>query len=183
MPCKDGIRIQLVVIYKFLQQLDIAVYKARVLSHLKGAALQDDHIPIGEAHGLAHGDVLDGLTRDGNIRRIADVKYFIPEIKLQSVPHEVGIKNVLLIGCVIHFKEIEAEIIKKYSIDKKYKLYVKPHPCFSMAFYEELIKKYNFTIIKDRNYFPDVDCVISYDSTLAYEYQLQNIEVHIHSKL
>ena len=117
------------------------------------------------------------------IRKIDKVEYFRPQIQLSPVKVPEGKKSVLLIGCSTLFADKETEIIAEYAQKDDVVLYVKPHPTSSAGIYWDLKEKYNFIFIADKKFFPDVDLVISYESALAYEYQLCGKEVFIHSTL
>ena len=117
------------------------------------------------------------------ISKISEVKFFVPSLKLTPLQHAAEGKSILLIGCDWLYGDIELDIIKKYSNQPNVYLYVKPHPNYPSSFYKKLLKTYEFTLIEQRELFPDVDEIISYESTLAYEYMLWNKKVHIHSNL
>lgn len=115
------------------------------------------------------------------IKTIDHVEYFSPQLRLGSIPHPPDIKTVLLIGCVALFQEKELEIIKSYSSCSNISLYVKPHPVHPVSFYLKLKKEFDFILIDQKDFFPDVDEVISYESTLAYEYELCGKKIIIYS--
>ena len=117
------------------------------------------------------------------IRKIDKFEYFKPQIQLSPIKVPEGKHSVLLIGCSMLFADKETEIIEKYAQKDDVVLYIKPHPSFTTGIYWNLKEKYNFIFIEDKKFFPDVDQVISYESTLAYEYQLCGKEVFIHSTL
>lgn len=79
-------------------------------------------------------------------------------------------KSVLIVSNYYIFANKEECIIKqlqKLNID----IYLKNHPSHANSLYDEMRKKYNFIFIKGLDTdLPAVDIVISYDSTLAYEY-------------
>lgn len=58
-------------------------------------------------------------------------------------------------------------------------LFVKKHPTQKEDIYLELKKQFDFNLIND-SIFPRVDFVISYFSTLAYEYAAHNIPVYMY---
>jgi hypothetical protein len=78
--------------------------------------------------------------------------------------------NALIIGNVAVYSALEEKIISALNMNARISLIVKPHPIFEFFFYEKLLTLYNFIFIRDKNIFPDVDIVISYNSTLAVEY-------------
>lgn len=86
-----------------------------------------------------------------------------------------GKKNILLV-CCMNTIEQERKIIKILS-SKNVNLYVKPHPRDkNISEYKEMASKYNYSLMPKTAY-PKVDTVISYDSTLADEYEKVDIEV------
>jgi hypothetical protein len=88
------------------------------------------------------------------------------------------LKNILLI-CHTLFFDLEKKIISQLS-RLNVNLYVKPHPSNSYQPYEDLILSNNFILLQKMD-FPNVDIVISYFSTLAFEYESKGTEVLIHS--
>lgn len=86
-----------------------------------------------------------------------------------------GKKNLLLI-CNYLYHDIEKTILLK-SLDRyDVNLYVKPHPNDNFDFYRD-ISKTKPLIILDRDYYPKVDLVLSYDSSLAIEYENLGVNV------
>ena len=84
-------------------------------------------------------------------------------------------KNVLIVSG-LDFLDEEIPIIKKIS-KKNINIYLKPHPKDkSLSRYEELKNLYDI-IILDKDEFPNVDVVVSYNSTLAYEYEDAGVQV------
>ena len=116
------------------------------------------------------------------IRKFGAVSYFKPQLSLSPLRHSDSRSGVLLICCSTLFLEKEIEIIKQYASDPEFALYVKPHPVHPQKPYTELMDRYDFILINEKDYFPDVDLVIAYSSTLAYEYQLCGKKVIIHSE-
>lgn len=81
-----------------------------------------------------------------------------------------GNPNLLIICCNKYF-ELERVYIKQLAKNNKYNIYIKPHPGFKdYNEYYVLQKKYDFVILNKEDY-PHVDIVLSYDSTLACEYE------------
>ncbi len=86
-----------------------------------------------------------------------------------------NLKNVLLVCNKIFFKK-EEEIICKLK-NKDVNLYIKPHPAEKdIGSYENLLFQTNFVIL-DKGDYPEVDFVISYESTLAQEYESKGVRV------
>lgn len=83
--------------------------------------------------------------------------------------------SVLLIGCYSFNSEREKEIInllQPFEIE----LYIKNHPTLRPDFYYKLKEKFEFNIVDNKCY-PNVDLVLSYASTLAFEYESLGITV------
>lgn len=90
---------------------------------------------------------------------------------LQTYAIDNELPTVLIIGYYLKYGDNEMKMIKaiyNYNIN----LIIKNHPSFynTTSFYENLQKKYNFQLLNE-NKFPNADVVISYDSTLAFEYE------------
>ena len=101
------------------------------------------------------------------------------ELELTEISHEHV--TVLIIGCQIFYGDKEKEFISKLQhpcID----IYLKAHPTQSAAYYKKLEQYLSFHLITN-DFFPHVDIVISYDSTLALEYRNAGINVLYHTKM
>ncbi|WP_436414227.1 hypothetical protein [Petrimonas sp.] len=85
-------------------------------------------------------------------------------------------KNILIIGNISCYKDTEFKLIKMLQ-NSPINIIVKPHPVLPISDYLKLSKHYSFTLIKEKDTFPLVDFVVSYNSTLAYEYKANNIPV------
>lgn len=79
-------------------------------------------------------------------------------------------KSILIVANYYIFSEVEECLLKQLQ-DLDIEVYLKNHPSHSDSLYDEMKSKYRFNYIKglDTN-LPNVDLLISYDSTLAYEY-------------
>lgn len=104
-----------------------------------------------------------------------DVRYRKPmEFSCNDLLLDNGKKNVLLV-CWNNNIEKEWKICSL--LHKEYNLYLKPHPGDKdNPAYSNMAKKYQSIIIPKSGY-PKVDVVISYDSTLAEEYEDVNVKV------
>lgn len=78
--------------------------------------------------------------------------------------------SVLIIGMYTLLKDFEEEVIKQLQgLDVD--IYLKNHPSIANKKYDDLRNKYKFIFIEGvDSKLPDVNMVISYDSTLALEY-------------
>lgn len=99
-----------------------------------------------------------------------------PTIKLEPISQESKI-SVLIVGYPGYgLFDRESFLIKSLQSDDIL-LFFKPHPGkHDISRYEELKKEFDFVLILDQ-LFPDVDIVISYQSTLAVEYLAYNKKV------
>ncbi|AVM58664.1 hypothetical protein C3V43_13635 [Bacteroides heparinolyticus] len=79
-------------------------------------------------------------------------------------------KSLLIVGQPALFFDNEREIIRQLQgLDVI--IYLKNHPAETNASYYDLRKEFDFTFIEGLNtHLPAVDLLISYESTLAYEY-------------
>lgn len=93
--------------------------------------------------------------------------------------HEKISKNerILLIGNINVFYEEESYFILNLN-NKKYHLVIKAHPTTRQEEYFSILNNVNITTEN-----PDVDFVVSYNSTLAYEYQSLGYEVFIYNDM
>lgn len=103
------------------------------------------------------------------------------EIKLTSIPAKVNTPQVLLISCLPLTFDDEKKLL--INISSKVTIFIKAHPVFSTLPYYELKKQFDFNLIVEKDLFPDVDLVISYNSTLGYEYELAGKKVIYYEKL
>lgn len=88
---------------------------------------------------------------------------FKPDIKPSK-------KSVLIVGHFPLYKEYETEILKALQ-GLDIEIYLKNHPTLPDSIYNELRSKYSFIFISGpETHYPDVDLLISYNSTLAFEY-------------
>lgn len=106
-----------------------------------------------------------------------ELKYFNPTIELTVYKNEK--KSVLIVSEVTYFDQ-EREMLKALK-DIDIVVYLKRHPGFSQdECYRNLQKEYGFNYVTEK-VFPKVDFVISYFSTLAYEYMVHDIPVYIYN--
>lgn len=86
----------------------------------------------------------------------------------------------VLIVAEIDYINIERNILEELSKDQTITIYLKKHPALmNDGCYRELQNKYKFNYITEKK-FPKVDFVISYYSTLAYEYMAHGIPVYMY---
>ena len=87
--------------------------------------------------------------------------------------------KILIISLIMNY-DLEKKLIE-YLQGKDVEIYVKKHPSLRKdECYTELLKSNNFNYIRD-DIFPKVDFVISYYSTLAYEYITLGIPVYLYN--
>lgn len=95
-----------------------------------------------------------------------DVLFFKPLIKLTEI-NDDSFFRVLFIGHPL-CQETQINIFHTLSEYDNALFYYKPHPTVKPS---NLIKKESWNLINSKDFFPNVDLVISYDSTLALEYK------------
>ncbi len=97
------------------------------------------------------------------------------EIKLTKIFCQDKLR-VLIVGNVsIH--SVEEKFLIQHLSSLNIHFCLKPHPVLSQNFYTELKQETDFLLIADKNTFPEVDVVISYESTLGLEYELEGVKV------
>lgn len=75
-------------------------------------------------------------------------------------------------------ESFQVEVFKKLTIWKDFEIYYKPHPKAPMSASMAAIE---WKIIKEANFFPRVDLLISYPSTLVIEYENVGISASVHT--
>jgi hypothetical protein len=89
-------------------------------------------------------------------------------INLSTIEKNNNKRSLLIVGCCdLYFSE-EVQILSLIDFEK-WRVFLKPHPTMGTKNYQKL-NKYHIELIGGR-YFPDVDLVFSYSSTLAFEYE------------
>lgn len=157
--------------------------KVIFLQHGKVNELEDTRfmIKIGKAE---EGYFIDEHQRDlcyGQLFYNEPIAHFLPSFEFSSNHLLInnGKKNVLLV-CNHLFFDIEKTIISMMMNKEDVNLYIKPHPGDEPTTYKNLVGDRG--VILGKKDFPHVDLVISYDSTLAIEYQSVGVPVIYHSK-
>ena len=80
-------------------------------------------------------------------------------------------KSLLIIGEYNKYGDKERIILERLE-GLEIDIYLKNHPTISDSVYNDLRKRFNFKFISSKSSdFPDVDLLISYESTLAYQYE------------
>ena len=106
-----------------------------------------------------------------------ELKFFNPTIQLTD--YKNNRRSVLIVSEVTYFEQ-EVKILKALR-GQNVDIYIKRHPGFVQdECYRNLQKEFDFTYITEK-IFPKVDFVISYFSTLAYEYMAHGIPVYIYN--
>lgn len=83
--------------------------------------------------------------------------------------------SVLMVSC--HPISFEREKKLMPMLPKEITLYIKPHPLFPSKDYNEINNIENVYLIDDPDDFPNVDLVISYNSTLGFNYEVSGKKV------
>lgn len=97
-------------------------------------------------------------------------------ITLNAINHNK--KNILIIGYYPKYNKTE-ELILRSLQDDRFNLYLKNHPTLDSSLYSGMLNYYNFKLITE-NFYPDVDIVFSYQSTLALQYQAMGKHVYFY---
>ncbi|WP_282629964.1 hypothetical protein [Empedobacter sedimenti] len=84
--------------------------------------------------------------------------------------------SILMIGNYAIYGDLEKEIIEKLNT-LEVDIYLKPHPNQPIDYYDNMSMNLKFNLIKDKNFFPKVNLVLGYNSTLALEYSLAGVDV------
>jgi hypothetical protein len=103
------------------------------------------------------------------------VTFYDNLISIREIPKTDCI-NILFVGhsiCTDLHVFILNELMRKYDL----KAYYKPHPVEKTP---KFIYKQKWTVIEDKHFYPAVDILISYPSTLVYEYELLGINAVVH---
>lgn len=139
---------------------------------------------------IQHGILPDDLTLTYKLKNLKKIYHFdekskeifmklfecnnsnfgIINLKIKLTPIESYKKTILIIGQP-HSMEREIEIIE--SIKELYSVYVKPHPLYDNSKY----KINGVKLILDRDFFPNVDIALTYESTLGLEYEVSGVNV------
>lgn len=88
--------------------------------------------------------------------------------------------SILIVGHAFYYGDIEKELLERLQCED-ITVYLKNHPTQNPDFYLPLMNLYKFIFVNE-NFFPKVNLVISYESTLANEYQSVGVEVVYHTK-
>lgn len=111
-----------------------------------------------------------------SLESIGDIEvfYFKPSIQLVKVKIDKSLPVVLIVGHPIcfNYQLMIYDNIKDYAV-----VYYKPHPTVKAP---AEIKSREWMVIDEKNFFPVVDCVISYPSTLVEEYSLHAVKCVVH---
>lgn len=102
---------------------------------------------------------------------LAQVHFFKPQIVLQETLKKKGQLRILFVGhplCEDLHIFIFSQLLKSHSI----RAFYKPHPTSAPR---REIGDLDWEVVSDKSYFPEVDLLISYPSTLVTEYSNKNI--------
>ena len=158
-----------------------------------------DHLKTGEKHLLQHGivanwgilpcpleyinvfhSISNSTWQDAYKNLLTNKPRLLimnPTICLTEVKQKN--KSILLVSHIAMF-DLEVDLIIFFQ-NKGYDLYVKKHPGLENdSAYRDLLKEYKFYFITEK-IFPKVNLVLSYYSTLAYEYMAHDIPVYMYN--
>lgn len=109
------------------------------------------------------------------VRRGINVSYYRPGLDLR-VDHEYTGLKILFVGHVL-CEELHRHIFNSLAKEYEFRAYYKPHPTSPMS---HLMRSSPWKIISDVGYFPVVDLLVSYPSTLVVEYAGAGIPAMVH---
>lgn len=112
----------------------------------------------------------------GNVSRMLKICFFKPTIELTGEAISDR-PRLLFVGHPL-CEFFHVEVFKKLTIWKNIEVYYKPHPKAPMS---TSMAGINWKIIKEEKFFPRVDLLISYPSTLVVEYENVGIPAAVHS--
>ncbi|WP_454863065.1 hypothetical protein [Pseudomonas hormoni] len=104
------------------------------------------------------------------------VNFFQPMIELTQLPSEHAVR-ILFVGHPI-CEALHIFLYKQLSREYNVSFYYKPHPTAGLS---DSVKQQSWHIIEGRSYFPVVEFLISYPSTLVNEYAASGISAVLHS--
>ena len=99
------------------------------------------------------------------------------KLRLRDFKKPQNKKSILIVGQP-HSAKNELLIIEKILSKYKDKVYIilKPHPLYGLKnYYSEILKEIH--IINEKDFFPKVDLVLCYESTLGLEYEAERVKV------
>lgn len=109
-----------------------------------------------------------------------NIYYVRPTLKLTDMNSKYKM-NIMIISYSASYFVQECELIQSLS-NLKVGIYVKLHPTLKGNVFSALLKQYSFRIIEDQT-FPDVDIIVSYNSTLAKEYEQLGKKILYHTEM
>lgn len=92
--------------------------------------------------------------------------YFKPLIEVRKISSSEGEKSVLFVGNTL-CESFHSDLYKKLKEKLIFKAFYKPHPTVKPS---QFIMSLDWEVIDQKDFFPDVDLLISYPSTLVEEY-------------
>jgi len=104
------------------------------------------------------------------------INYFRPELRLSDIPFD-NEPSVLFVGNSISIS-LHLYLLKELKKKFNFNAYYKPHPTEKIG---NLITRAEWIVIQDRSFFPRVNFLITYPSTLINEYAHLNIKSFTHA--
>jgi hypothetical protein len=108
-----------------------------------------------------------------------EVHFFKPQIQLQKpIDSQLASCRILFVGHPV-CEAFQLALVRKMTADKipNLRLFYKPHPTNAP---HQSVREQKWTVIDDKSYFPEVDLLISYPSTLVSEYAFWGIDALVH---
>ena len=137
-------------------------------------------------HKLKHIDIFYAISKSSwqnsyysNLDCKPDLRFMNSTIQLEKM--ETSHFLILIISNLAEIKN-EERALQYIKGLKNVDIYLKKHPTESIECYKPYQMKYGFNFVQD-NCFPKVDFVISYFSTLAYEYSAHDIPVYMYTNV
>jgi len=114
------------------------------------------------------------------VDKIIDTVIIPPKLNLASLERDSFNILIAASGSYEH-SDYEVTLIKIFVERFNGKVFFKPHPLLTNKRVVELSRMDDFHYISDKNYFPDVDVMIHFSSTLATEYRNTSDRVKIYN--
>lgn len=118
----------------------------------------------------------EDVLSPGCVRRCVKVSYYQPGIELKVDKEYQGLK-LLFVGHSL-CEALHQYVFDSLARDFEFRAYYKPHP---RALMSEQMHRQTWKVINDVGYFPVVDLLISYPSTLVVEYSGFGVPAMVHA--
>ena len=116
------------------------------------------------------------LSGQASNKLFLDVNFFEPTIQISPITKKRKL-SILFVGHSM-CENYQQELFEKLTKVTDFDCFYKPHPQARPL--SQSIKENDWFFIKDPLFFPAVDMLISYESTLVLEYKIHNVPAVIH---